>query len=317
MTPALQVVRPDGPLHRVGRVPDAWALAPWTYAGPDNTFGNRYDDPEGEYRVLYAAAQRRGAFLETLARFRADLQLIAELAGDRRRPGLPDARARVVPREWLETRCVGAPAPTACSSSTSRTRTRSPTCGSALGDAPRALRPRRPRRGRHPQAHPARAHAGDLALRVRAPGGVRRHPLPSRLGDELTNWGIFEGSEPDEILEENEIDRPRRSRFRLRAAHARPHAGLGRDKHAALRALPVAGDPRERSAEHEAGRGHDQAGRGVEHEVVAGGDDGERDQRPPQQHERLRPALRQSGRSAMLIANAKPTCSDGTAANAL
>jgi hypothetical protein len=59
--PALQVVRPDGPLHRVGRAPDAWALAPWTYAGPDNTFGNRYDDPEGEYRVLYAAGQRRGA----------------------------------------------------------------------------------------------------------------------------------------------------------------------------------------------------------------------------------------------------------------
>ena len=30
----------------------------------------------------------------------------------------------------------------------------------------------------------------------------------SRLGDELTNWGIFEGSEPDEILEENETIDP-------------------------------------------------------------------------------------------------------------
>jgi hypothetical protein len=28
------------------------------YARLDDTFGNRYDDPLGEYRVLYAASQR-------------------------------------------------------------------------------------------------------------------------------------------------------------------------------------------------------------------------------------------------------------------
>ena len=54
-------------------------------AGPDGTFGNRFDDPEGAYRVLYASSQRLGCFLETLARFRVDIKLYAELteiAGD-------------------------------------------------------------------------------------------------------------------------------------------------------------------------------------------------------------------------------------------
>jgi hypothetical protein len=128
VTPPLQVVRPTGLLHRVGRVPDAWALAPWTYAGPDNTFGNRYDNPAGEYRVLYAAGPRRGAFLETLARFRA---------GEIRRR-TPRALTQEVSRYVFE--------------------------------------------------------------RPEAFAGI--HYL-SRLGDEISNWAIFEGSELDAVLEEN------------------------------------------------------------------------------------------------------------------
>jgi hypothetical protein len=204
VTPALQVVRPDGPLHRVGRVPDAWALAPWTYAGPDNTFGNRYDDPEGEYRVLYAAGQRRGAFLETLARFRPDLQLIAELAEIEDDPDYPTAPPATVPHEWLETRCVG----------------------TARADSLRFVDIS------HSQSLALLRHelaarllhfglddldAGDI--RRRTPRALtqavsryvfeRREPFAgirylSRLGDELTNWGIFEGSELDEVISDNE-----------------------------------------------------------------------------------------------------------------
>ena len=44
------------------------------------TFGNRFDDPDGTYRVLYASSQRLGCYLETLARFRVDLTLYAELS---------------------------------------------------------------------------------------------------------------------------------------------------------------------------------------------------------------------------------------------
>ena len=48
----LEVARPDGPLFRLGRLPDAWAWPDWAYAGEDGTFGNRFDDPVGDKRVL-------------------------------------------------------------------------------------------------------------------------------------------------------------------------------------------------------------------------------------------------------------------------
>jgi hypothetical protein len=103
MSDELASVEPDGPLYRVAREPDPWAWPDWSYAGPDGTFGNRYDDPEASYRVLYASSQRVGAFVETLARFRPDLEVLAEfgqIEGD-------DEPLAGVPRTWLETRMVG------------------------------------------------------------------------------------------------------------------------------------------------------------------------------------------------------------------
>jgi hypothetical protein len=103
MSRDLASVEPDGPLYRLGRQPDPWAWPDWAYAGPDGAFGNRYDDPEASYRVLYASSQRIGTFLETLARFRPDLEVLAELeqidGDDEPPPG--------VPRAWLDTRMVG------------------------------------------------------------------------------------------------------------------------------------------------------------------------------------------------------------------
>ncbi len=69
-----------GVIYRLGRKPDPWSVPDWASAGPDGTFGNRFDDPEGMYRVLYASSQRLGCFLETLGRFRVDPKLLAELA---------------------------------------------------------------------------------------------------------------------------------------------------------------------------------------------------------------------------------------------
>jgi hypothetical protein len=69
-------VRAPGVIYRLGRKPDPWSAPDWASAGPDGTFGNRFDDPEGMYRVLYASSQRLGCFLETLARFRVDLKLL-------------------------------------------------------------------------------------------------------------------------------------------------------------------------------------------------------------------------------------------------
>jgi len=90
---------------RVSRVP-VWEWPNWAYAGSDGTFGNRFDDPESLYRVLYASASMYGCYLETLARFRPDLALYAELrsidgdAEDSIEPG-------VVPWTWRRERCVG------------------------------------------------------------------------------------------------------------------------------------------------------------------------------------------------------------------
>jgi hypothetical protein len=74
-------------------------------AGPDGTFGSRFDDPEATYRVLYASSRRLGCYLETLARFRPDLSLFAELAQIEGEDDFPQLGQ--VPPEWAETRVVG------------------------------------------------------------------------------------------------------------------------------------------------------------------------------------------------------------------
>ena len=95
-------------VFRLGRRPDPWAWPDWAYVGADGTFGNRYDDPLGIYRVLYASTRRVATFVECLAYFRPDIEVIAELAeiagedGDEEPPA-----AGVVPAEWVEQRCVG------------------------------------------------------------------------------------------------------------------------------------------------------------------------------------------------------------------
>jgi RES domain len=103
--PGLAWVRPDRPVYRVGRRPDLWVWPDWAYAAADGTFGNRWDDPLGSYRVLYACSQRVGAFVETLARFRPDLAVVVGLAEI---DGAEDAPpVGVVPRSWLTTRLSG------------------------------------------------------------------------------------------------------------------------------------------------------------------------------------------------------------------
>jgi RES domain len=108
MTPPLATTRPDGPIYRVSRQWDALAWPDWSYAHEDGTFGNRCDYQRGEYRVLYASGRRVGAFAETLARFRADIDIAAEyrsIEGDPEDEGYPDPLpAGVVPSEWPSSR---------------------------------------------------------------------------------------------------------------------------------------------------------------------------------------------------------------------
>jgi hypothetical protein len=72
---------------------------------PEELAGSgRFDDPAGEFRVLYAANQRRGAFIETLAPFRRSLPALASLEGvGNSDEDLPDSR---VPSDWYQRRAV-------------------------------------------------------------------------------------------------------------------------------------------------------------------------------------------------------------------
>jgi len=93
-TPGLHAISPEGPLYRIGPRPDPWAFPDWANVGSDGTFGNRWDDPQGVYRVLYASSSRVGGFVEVLARFRPDphiLEVLKEIEDDEgttaQRPG--------------------------------------------------------------------------------------------------------------------------------------------------------------------------------------------------------------------------------------
>lgn len=211
MTPPLSAARPAGHLHRVGRAPDAWAWPPWSYAGEDGTFGNRFDDPAGAYRMLYASSQRVGTFLETLARYRTDPALVAafqEIADDdheaARYPTIPPG---VVPIYWCESRRIGTArhdgpfADIGQSSSVAHLRAilASRLVHYGLEDLDVGELRRRS----------ARALTQEISRYVFERGvtedgerllGIR---YLSRLGDDIENWAIFEGSEPyDKASEE-------------------------------------------------------------------------------------------------------------------
>jgi hypothetical protein len=86
MDEELQTVStPRSPLYRVGRAPNPFSLPPWAFVGADGTLGGRFDDPRGRdglppslrFRVLYLATESAGAFGESIARFRPDLDVLS------------------------------------------------------------------------------------------------------------------------------------------------------------------------------------------------------------------------------------------------
>ena len=90
-------MKAPGVIHRLGRKPDPWAPPDWASAGPDGTFGNRFDDPDATYCVLYASSQRLGCFVETLARL-LDSASIPTLLAESRRPQFVRTIITVLPK---------------------------------------------------------------------------------------------------------------------------------------------------------------------------------------------------------------------------
>jgi hypothetical protein len=74
--------------------------------GDDGTFGNRFDDFDGYFRVLYAASSPLACFVETLARYRPPPGLAAAFDQIENAPG-EDVPFGKVPLTWLRTRLLG------------------------------------------------------------------------------------------------------------------------------------------------------------------------------------------------------------------
>ncbi len=95
-----EALPPSQPLYRIGYLPDPLAWPSLQYVG-----AGRFDDPIGRFRTLYAAEQRIGAFIESLARYRPSPGTLVEL---RNVVGAPDlSLLPVVPSDWWVRRCVG------------------------------------------------------------------------------------------------------------------------------------------------------------------------------------------------------------------
>lgn len=88
---------------RIGHHPFPWRWVDWRYA-EHGIFTNRWDDPDGRFRVAYAASSLRGALLEVLAQFRVDPQLDESLAEIDDDPAYPTQPAGVVRRSWFDRR---------------------------------------------------------------------------------------------------------------------------------------------------------------------------------------------------------------------
>ena len=65
-------------IFRVGH-PPLWNPPDWHYACADGAFGNRFDDPLGQYRVIYASSGKGACFAEILDHFRVNPALSAAL----------------------------------------------------------------------------------------------------------------------------------------------------------------------------------------------------------------------------------------------
>jgi len=157
-------------LYRVGRRPHVWEWRDWRTAFPDRTFHNRWDDPKGEYRVLYAASSRFGAYLEVLSWARPDLELLADCSriedNDPTAPRtMPPGR---LPPGWRNNLIIGKGV------SASKTQTSWRRAGASIS-SPRSLSVGRPAAAQAHGRHPCHS-----ALGIRRPADLRLGPPESQ-----------------------------------------------------------------------------------------------------------------------------------------
>ncbi len=164
---------------------------------------NRFDDPEGIYRVLYAATDRVGSFIECLGTFRPDPHVFEEYEQIVDRPGddLSPAFGEV-PSSWVRERSLGV--------GTLNGRYADIGHHESIEELWRALSGR--------ALHHGLQDLDAGAIRVSAPRAftqeISRYVFRatsdgrpawqgivyrSRFGDDLENWAIFEPHRPEDI----------------------------------------------------------------------------------------------------------------------
>lgn len=183
-------------IWRVGRAPDAWAWPDWRFAGPDGTFGHRFDDPRGAYRVLYTGSERFGAFVEALAPYRphpALLEARRDLSGVGPAEGLAPG---TLAAGWLSSRTIGEAQPRGAFADIGHSRSLRLLRERLGADAPgwgvdeldaaaiRLSAPRALTQAVSRIVFECVQHDGSTQF-----AGIRYR---SRLGDEIDNWAIFE-----------------------------------------------------------------------------------------------------------------------------
>lgn len=188
---------PQGLLFRLAHRPDPWAWPPWTYCRR----ANRWDDPTDTYRVLYASTERRATFLETLARFRPDPAVVAGLAqiSGHDEGALPPGH---VPGSWVTARMIG----TAMvgghfadiGASASLAHLQEALAARLIHYGYRELDGAVIREARREFTQEISLYVFGRADGAGAPmfSGIAYR---SRLGDEFTNWAVFERSEQDPV----------------------------------------------------------------------------------------------------------------------
>lgn len=167
----------------------------WSFARPDKTFGNRWDDPLGHYRVHYACAQPVGAYLEKLAPFRPDpiaASRVRSIAGGG--TGAPPGK---LPTSWLAGQMLGEAVPNGEYAHLGHSRSlafiRATLAGRLIAhdikdlDAAtiRLSTPRGLTQEISREVYDATAPSGSRFAGIR---------YASRLGDEFDNWAIFEST---------------------------------------------------------------------------------------------------------------------------
>lgn len=105
----LSHLEPEGPVFRITVHNDTWEWPDWAYA-KSGTFDGRFDDPQSEYRVLYASTTKYGACLEVLGEARLDSELVPgqdQIADDERDADFPSLPPGQIPSSWITSRTLG------------------------------------------------------------------------------------------------------------------------------------------------------------------------------------------------------------------